>query len=104
MSNPKRGRLWSQLTDYAKWLIEENYSSCNLKDLILDEIDDVVSMGISPNWGIIEAGFEKCVEQARGLAKKYDKDVCYYLQMSFGPGKRWFYNYVIHIAKGITDL
>ena len=104
MSNPKRDRLWSQLTDSAKQLIEENYSSCNLKDLILDEIDDVVSMGISPNWGIIEAGLEKCVKQAISLAERYDKDICYYLQMSFGPGKRWFYNYVIHYVKGITDL
>jgi hypothetical protein len=73
MSNSKRDRLWSQLTDSAKRLIEENYSSCNLKDLILDEIDDVVSMGISPNSGIIEAGLEKCVEQAKGLAKNTKK-------------------------------
>ena len=95
MPSSKREHLWSQLTDYAKWLIEENYSRCNLKDLILDEIDSVVTMGISPKLRIIESGLEKCIEQARSLAERHDHDECYYLQMSLGPGKRWFYNYVI---------
>jgi len=73
MSNPKRDRLWSQLTDYAKWLIEENYSSCNLRDLILDEIDDVVSMGISPNWRIIEAGLDEMRRTSQRSCKKIQK-------------------------------
>ena len=84
-----------------EWL--KYYADCNLKDLILGEIETAIVTTAKSNHPIIvhdplvAAGLKKCVMQAKGLAQRNAKDLCYYLTMSLSPGKRWFYNFVVNM-------
>jgi hypothetical protein len=90
--------LWGALPDYVKGLIDKYYSECGLKDLILDEIAEAIERTktwrypITPSSRRIVYGLEKCINQAKSLADKHQRDFCHYLTLSLR--RRWFLNWV----------
>ena len=91
--------LWGALPEDVRGLIEEYYSECGLKDLILDEIAEAIEQTkmrpypLSPSSRRIVYGLEKCINQAKALSERTGRDLCHYLTLSVR--RRWFLNYVV---------
>ena len=84
----KKRRSGGALPEDVRGLIEEYYSECGLKDLILDEISEAIEQTkmrphpLSPSSRRIVYGLEKCINQAKALSERTHRDLCHYLTLS----------------------
>lgn len=91
----------SELTEYTEHLLKEHWRPCGLEDDLRRELLEKQSHELREGrkWKINLAQFsvEKATNQALGLAKKWKKPECHYLNMAL-KGK-WVTNFYQSLAK-----
>ena len=87
--------IYNDLSKYAKNLIDEYFEPCGLKNSVLIEIEDIINKSdgrINPNSNIIGIGLEWAASLAESLARRMNKDICYYIEMAIKH--RWLTSYI----------
>lgn len=101
MTPGERTELFAALPLWVQAKIDNEYAPCGYKDDIIEEIGSTIKERqrngglMNPKSPIIEDGLNYCIEKAHSDAARFEKDVCYYIEMSLSPGKHWFQNYVL---------
>jgi len=74
------------LTEKTKILIKEDWKPCGLDESVEQQLEELYrdEMRVGHKWipELLEYSVKKATNQAKGLAEKYGKDVCYYLTMA----------------------
>ena len=102
----KVDEIYRELLQLLKIVIEQDVRPCGsgLEEHLATILYDLAYKAAEENWTgwkIIIGGVFKAVEQARYLAKRYDKNFCYYLKMALERG--WIENWVLRFRKAMFN-